>query len=817
MTEYRFNPPPGWSVPPGWTPPADWLPDPSWPVAPAGWQFWVAGPGAPEPAAGLSMVETAAPLANRSGSLRVGLLAGAVGLVVVLVLSSVALVWWWRSDTEAALPAGMLAGTYPSAPAPAWTVDVETLGGGADVRFGQPVFNRLLAADPGASVIDGTVVATTWGSGTGDGQLHGIDLDSGKVKWSRPDALRGGCAFGTVTGMLACIRANAGSGGTRIDFIDPDDGGTKSSGTVDRRVDMIATDGEYVYLGGLDSDTGQLVLSKGTPENLGGGGRFAMSNRCAEPGDSMELTVSHGFVHGLLGNGEEMLLHSKDLRPVVDYPVKGAAVLGPDAIAVQRCDNPVQPAEVLDRTGKVKFTAEAPVLPYTMDVHTGAEAPLLTRSGAVLDPVSGQTLWRVAGRDDDSAAPRWLVGDQLIVSIDARLTAYSAFTGQRLWSATDRGYSMSATTDGGVAVFPVEGGITALGLEDGRRQWFSDSVRWMGGIVRVFATPAGLLSVSNSRVALMKPTGPGARVPALTDPRQPVRGSGDKPRLVTRCGAPPTLTPQQIRTDTGGLVIVMRLTARCPGGDVLSSPRTRITVTSGGQNVASGVFDLSGDPIAVPPNSSGGGTGGDGVDVEFRFTPGTFWRVPVTVDGAPTPGSDSGNVDLRPESLLVECESAPGGAESAELPEHDRKKTATVAGPGAPAHGDDESTSFDALRELANADRPFVTGQLTDRWVAQLSSKQPGLVADGITWDNAGILREHLDLRLRHPEVRLLWTGDWSTFSAPDFWVTVAGLTYPDADGALGWCRDRGFDRDHCYAKLVSAHHPIDGSTAYLP
>lgn len=42
MTEYRFNPPPGWPVPPrGWAPPQGWRPDPSWPPAPAGWQFWI--------------------------------------------------------------------------------------------------------------------------------------------------------------------------------------------------------------------------------------------------------------------------------------------------------------------------------------------------------------------------------------------------------------------------------------------------------------------------------------------------------------------------------------------------------------------------------------------------------------------------------------------------------------------------------------------------------------------------------------------------------------------------------------------------------
>lgn len=43
MTDWVFNPPPGWPSPPlGWTPGPDWQADPSWPPAPEGWQFWIA-------------------------------------------------------------------------------------------------------------------------------------------------------------------------------------------------------------------------------------------------------------------------------------------------------------------------------------------------------------------------------------------------------------------------------------------------------------------------------------------------------------------------------------------------------------------------------------------------------------------------------------------------------------------------------------------------------------------------------------------------------------------------------------------------------
>jgi serine/threonine-protein kinase len=119
------------------------------------------------------------------------------------------------------------------------------------------------------------------------------------------------------------------------------------------------------------------------------------------------------------------------------------------------------------------------------------------------------------------------------------------------------------------------------------------------------------------------------------------------------------------------------------------------------------------------------------------------------------------------------------------------------------------------LRQLASDDRSFVGTQLTDRWVPQLSSKRPGVVDNGVVWDNAMTLQEHLQLRQRYPGARLLWSGDWSTFSAPDFWVTVAGTTFADSAGALAWCRHQGFDRDHCAAKIISTTHPESGSTAY--
>jgi hypothetical protein len=148
-------------------------------------------------------------------------------------------------------------------------------------------------------------------------------------------------------------------------------------------------------------------------------------------------------------------------------------------------------------------------------------------------------------------------------------------------------------------------------------------------------------------------------------------------------------------------------------------------------------------------------------------------------------------------------------------PETTTNETPSASSTAEPVPADPEAAAVQRMRQIANSDRPFVNAVLTDRWVAQLSSKRPGVVDAGVVWDNAMILQEHLDLRERYPEVRLLWSGDWSTFSGPDYWVTVVGITYPDPSGALAWCRSQSLDNDHCIAKLVSTTHPVGGSTAY--
>ncbi|OBK77858.1 serine/threonine-protein kinase [Mycobacterium sp. 1274761.0] len=121
-------------------------------------------------------------------------------------------------------------------------------------------------------------------------------------------------------------------------------------------------------------------------------------------------------------------------------------------------------------------------------------------------------------------------------------------------------------------------------------------------------------------------------------------------------------------------------------------------------------------------------------------------------------------------------------------------------------------TALQQLQQIAANDRYVVSSQAEGLWVPQLSSKKVGLQAEGRTWHNASILQEYLSLYQLY-DAKLLWSGDWSVFDGSNWWITIAPRTYATADGALQWCREKGFDRDHCLAKFISTTHGPAGTT----
>lgn len=241
---------------------------------------------------------------------------------------------------------------------------------------------------------------------------------------------------------------------------------------------------------------------------------------------------------------------------------------------------------------------------------------------------------------------------------------------------------------------------------------------------------------------------------------------------------------------------------KCAGtrdyGDI--GPNAPVTVADeSGKLLAKGVID-------------GSESGGEGCVLKFQVADvpagAHFYRVKVAqhpemsyTETEAKAGVDflMGSTDPNPSSTAPSTKPAPRSTQT-------RTVTATP---------DPEQASLSRLREIADDDRDYVASHFADTWVPQISSKRVGLVAKGIVWDNAHILDEHLRLRHIYPDVRLLWSGDWSTYDGRDFWVTIVGLHSSDPDDVLVWCTQQGFDRDNCAAKIVSTWRPIAGSTKY--
>lgn len=804
MPGKRFNPPPDWPVSPGWSPTPEWVPPPEWPPAPPGWVFWVD---------------------EDTGRSRRGLLIGALVSTVIVAAAVVGVVWSRDRDGDSggmqARPERMLPGTYPSQPAVAWSraaTDLYEFGIGS---LGAPG-SGVRAAVVGEHVI---LVAES----EQDARLMSLSMSDGHTEWSTEPFNILACADRAVDGALPCVTPSMGRPYASIELIDVSSGQITSKHRPPSEMNVVAADGHHVYL--LSRDGSSLKLSKGSRENPTDAWTTTVGRgACDDSDDGAEirrLTVAHGLVWGtetLGGAGVNALVHASDGTEVVDYDLSDVDVTnGGDTITAQHCRDANfkhYSSEILTRDGKVVFSTDNRLLPRDMDVHTGSDAPVLTTAGDAVDAATGEKRWHTTLSTDPTTAPlrSWLIGSVLITGGADGLTGHAVLSGNRLWHIdAPIDDSADAVTDGLHFIVSADDGITAYSIADGTQAWHV--APGTDGESSLFATDAGLLTVGHDRVALLLPTGPAAPVPAIDQSHS--RERSGKTRLITPCGRTPTFETVAVHTGSEALVMTMKITAMCPGGDVLSAPRTRITVTSNGANIASGIFDFSDAPLVIPPaDRNGSSDPRPSVEHEFRFPLGTFWRLPISTDEQPFNGSpQQGPVDLEPSTMVVACQQDGGSQQSAPYdPSTAGNNTrSTASGPAPPASGDPESAAFDALRAIADADRRFVIARLANHWVAQLSSKKPGIVDDGIIWDNSATLREHLQLRMKYPEARLLWSGDWSTFSAPDFWVTIAGVVFPDSDTALRWCTDHGFDRDHCYAKLVSTTHPIDGSTAYNP
>jgi hypothetical protein len=141
--------------------------------------------------------------------------------------------------------------------------------------------------------------------------------------------------------------------------------------------------------------------------------------------------------------------------------------------------------------------------------------------------------------------------------------------------------------------------------------------------------------------------------------------------------------------------------------------------------------------------------------------------------------------------------------------------TGVLAPPPTTASRPVDAASAKAALDDELAQDEDIAEQLVDQWVPQLSSKRPGLVADGVRYDYQRIWRNFQELRRRYPNVLLIWSGNYSDFRSSDFYVTVVAMPYADGQDANQWCADEQIAATDCYAKLLS-HRVGPAGTALL-
>lgn len=108
------------------------------------------------------------------------------------------------------------------------------------------------------------------------------------------------------------------------------------------------------------------------------------------------------------------------------------------------------------------------------------------------------------------------------------------------------------------------------------------------------------------------------------------------------------------------------------------------------------------------------------------------------------------------------------------------------------------------LRSIETADASRVDA-LEGYWVAQVSSKRDGLVADGIVYDDAAILAEHQRLAGRYGGTVLFTSDRFGSYSSSGFWVSAIAIPYSTAADANAWCDAAGLPADACFAKRLSS------------
>lgn len=429
---------------------------------------------------------------------------------------------------------------------------------------------------------------------------------------------------------------------------------------------------------------------------------------------------------------------------------------------------------------------------------------------ALWDVGTGAQVWRSDTLAADDLQPEWSRDRSHLLAqypwagdVPGATAVLDAATGRTL-TVVPTGVDEAASVFSDDAFVAAENGgtLTVRSLEDGEVVWSRSTAEassldeYDGHFFSTEVTDSALVAVGKRGLLGYTEFG-AAPGDDGTDPGATPEGGGTA--YATDCGSEPELTPVEAVSANGGVTVTLTFTATCPGGQWLSSSAQVVRIATADATWASGTFDFSATPFWLPE--------GDGAALSLVFPYDTTYAT-----------ADEIQEGIDTEVVHVDCERDPDayvGPVPAD-PGHgaDPGGLTTATGPGDDTVETEES-ALDALRRIAAADDPAVSEDLAGAWLPQLSSKVEGTADDGIVYTYEDILAEHLRLRARYPDVRLVNSSDWRSYRFGGFWVTVVGRTWPAWRPPLRWCATAGFDDGHCYAKLLRRERPWEGTSHY--
>ncbi|WP_238567629.1 hypothetical protein [Bifidobacterium stellenboschense] len=251
------------------------------------------------------------------------------------------------------------------------------------------------------------------------------------------------------------------------------------------------------------------------------------------------------------------------------------------------------------------------------------------------------------------------------------------------------------------------------------------------------------------------------------------------------CDAEPDMKVVSVESVGNDLVVTVLVTPSddCESGTTttLDDDSTRVTLRdSSGDTVADAVFDFSSDMQTIPAK---------GKRIKLSYAPTQFYRPATELERT---------FQDDPAELIVKYVYAASAGSGASTSTGPSSRSGALGGESA-SDDEAEQDACNALQWQVAQDKSKASAFMST-YTTQLSSKRQGMVIDGKTWSCRDILAHFITLRDKHPNVLLIWSGDWPTYDAnpTKYYVIISGESFGSTDDAWNWCHSNGYGQVDC-------------------